>query len=95
MSNWLEDLDCERREEYVSLAIAAVTAFSHGDEEAIDAVMSEVSTHPLELFITQTGLVATLVDVLASVTEESRHALLQSIALMLARRQGPSSSPLP
>jgi hypothetical protein len=95
MTNWLEDFGCERDVPHLGLALAAITAFSHGDESAVDAVMADVADHPLEVFIAQTGLAATVIAVLASAIDESSDSLLRYIALMVARRGAASMDPFP
>jgi hypothetical protein len=92
---WLEDFDGESGQQHLGLALAAITAFTHGDDPAVEAVMAEVSDHPLEMFITQTGLAATLIDVLASATQESAGSMLECIALMLAHRGQANAPPFP
>lgn len=56
MADWSENVECRAQHPYLGLALAAITAFSHGDELGVEAVMDEVSIHPLELFVAQTRL---------------------------------------
>jgi hypothetical protein len=89
MANWFGDFERNGSEQHLGLALAALTVLFHGDlddQVAVEAVMAEVSENPLELFLTQTGLPATLIDVLASVTGDPPAAFLKSIALLVARR---------
>jgi hypothetical protein len=95
MPDSLTDFGSDRSRPFHGLALAAITAFSNGDESAVEAVMADASDYPLELFIAQTSLASTLVAVLATSVDESPEALLQCLALLIAQRNASGAPPFP